>query len=202
MENFIIVTRILTAIGAPIAAIVLSTLAILRARGTQGQQPKPDTHCLQCKKSTPGGQGEFAYSENLGSPRRQAFRNQLETGAKVILGSESHFICDSCASKYLLHQVLQVVVMIVPYPLYLYVILPLLGGTAFLANFLIETVLVIFVLAGATAAYDLFRTAREGKTPLAEMRDRLAIKLRKNTLGKKHQYHTRLGGIPGKNKPG
>lgn len=200
MENFIIVTRILTAIGAPIAAILLSILAILRAQAVQGQPPAPGTTCLQCSKAQPGDQGEFTYAENTGSPRRQAIQRQLDAKMVAVVGSESHFICDNCARKYLLRQVLQVVLMVLPYPLYLYGVMPLLGDSLFFANFLIETILVIFVLAGATAAYDLFRAAREGETPLSDMRDRAAIKQRKTVLGKQFTYHTRLGDSPTREK--
>ena len=201
MDNFIIVTRILTAIGAPIAAKVLSALALLRAQRIQGRPPHSGVHCLQCKKSQSGDLGQFQYYETTGTPRQRTIQSRLTPKEEDILGSESHFICDTCARSYLLRQVLQVVLMVVPYPLYLYVIKPLLGDSLFFADFLIETLLVIFVLAGATAAYDLFRASSEGKTPLAEMRDRLAIKNRKDILGKKFSYLTRLGGTSSREKP-
>jgi len=201
MDNFIILTRILTAIGAPIAAIVLSALAILRAQRDQGHPPPSSIYCLRCNKAQSGDLGQFHYSEAATSPKQRAFQRQLNPKEKDILGSESHFVCDTCARGYLLRQVLQVVLMVVPYPLYLYVVMPLLGDSAFFANFLIETVLVIFVLAGATAAYDLFRASREGETPLAEMRDRIAIKIQKTALGKQRKYVTRLGKGHPRDKP-
>ena len=201
MENFIVLTRILTAIVAPIVSIVLSILAIWRSQRDQGQPPEPGVHCLRCGKARFGDHGQFKYSENMGNPRRQAIQSQLKLTEQTILGSESHFICDICARGYLLRQVLQIGLMVLPYPLYLYVVLPILGESGFFANFLIETILVLFVLAGTTAAFDLFRAAREGETSLAEMRDRVAIKIRKKFLGKNHTYQTRLADRPPGDKP-
>jgi hypothetical protein len=61
------------------------------------------------------------------------------------------------------------------------------------SNYLIEGLLVIFVLGGLIAAFDLFRAVRSGETPLAETRDRVAINARMPVIGKQYNYFTRIG---------
>lgn len=193
MDNFITVTRFLTAIGAPLVALGMCILTLIRTNQERGGKPEEGQHCLQCGESRRGDLGKFTYSENKGNPRQIAIQSQLRPDSEKVIGSETHFICDRCTRRFLRNEMLQIVLMVLPYPLYLYVILPLLADAGIFANFLIETFLVILVLAGTTAAYDLFRSARDGETSLAEARDRVAINERKNELGKKYTYTTRMG---------
>lgn len=187
------IIRILTAVAAPLLAVLLSVLILLKARRAQGTPPEAEQACLRCGASRVGASSQFHYTESIGNARERAAQKQLTPKDTPILGSETHFICDRCAQRFIWFEVLQILLMVLAYPLYLYVIIPLFAGNGIFANFLIETLLVVLALAGATSAHDLYRAARQGSTPLTEARDRVAINQRKKTLGKKFSYYTRLG---------
>ena len=193
MRFFINIIRILIAVAAPVLAVVLAALTLRKARQAQGHAPEEDQACLRCGETRPGASGQFHYTESIGNARERAAQKQLTPGDTPILGSETHFVCDPCAQRFIRLEVIQILLMVLPYPLYLYVIIPLFSGTRFFGNFLIETLLVVLSLAGATAAFDLYRAVRSGNTPLTEARDRVAINQRKKTLGKKFSYYTRTG---------
>ena len=193
MGHLLTAIRILTAIAAPLAAIILLILTQLKLRGVKGESPEEGETCLRCGKAEPGDIAQFHYSESVGSPRDRAAQKQLTLTATPILGSETHFVCDSCAKKYVRNETIQIVLLSLPYPLYLYVIIPLFVKDGVFANFLIETLLVVVSVAAFTSAYDLFRAVRNGATPLAEARDRVAIGQRRTLLGKKFSYYTRIG---------
>lgn len=193
MALIIDIIRILTAVAVPVLATVLSILTLLQVRKEQGSAPEAGQTCLRCSASHKGGMGEFHYSESIGNARERAAREQLKPQDTQILGSETHFICDRCAQRAIRNEIFQIFLMILPYPLYLYVILPAFAENGIFANFLIETLLVVLSVAGATSAYDLFRAVRVGSTPLTEARDRVAINQRKQALGKKFSYYTRMG---------
>ena len=192
--NFIItLIRILTAVAAPLLAIVLAVLTLLKTRKIRGHDAEEGQACLRCGQTRSGDSGQFHYTESIGNARERAAQKQLTPRDTPILGSETHFICDPCAQRFIRLEVVQILLMALPYPLYLYVIIPLFPGSGIFANFLIETLLVVLSLAGATAAFDLYRAVRMGRTPLTEARDRVAINQRKKTLGKKFSYYTRMG---------
>lgn len=191
MTLFFSIIRLVTSILMPIGAIVLSYLTIRQAKQGHGDLPANGQVCHRCGHSRDGALGEFHYTESVGSPRQQMAKGQSILKESSILGSESHFICDHCAQRYLWFEILQHVLVVLPYPLYLYVIIPLFLNSGTFANFLIETLLLLFSLAGAASAWDLHRAVRMGETPLAEARDRVAIRERKSKMGKDFSYFTR-----------
>lgn len=187
------IITILTAVVAPALAIVLSVLTLLKSHQVHGTPPEDGQACLCCGHSRTGAGGQFHYTESIGNARERAAQKQLNLKDTPILGSETHFVCDRCARRFIWLEILQILLMVLPYPLYLYVIVQPLPGNGNSSNILIETLLVVLVLGGLTAAFDLYRAARRGTTPLAEARDRVAIKQRKKALGKKFSYYTRMG---------
>ncbi len=193
MDYLLTIIRVLTAIVAPLAAVTLLILTHLKLRGVEGEAPEEDETCLRCGKARPGDTAQFHYAESVGSPRDRTARKQLTLAATPILGSETHFICDSCAKWYVRNETIQIILLLLPYPLYLYVIIPLFVKDGVFANFLIETLLVVISVAAFTSAYDLFRAVRTGETPLDEARDRVAVGQRRAFLGKKFSYYTRIG---------
>lgn len=187
MDFFFLIIRFITAILMPIGAIVLSYLIFRYTK--QGDRTGDVNSCHRCGQSRVGAKGKFHYTENIGSPRQQMARGQSIITEESILGSESHFVCDHCAQRFLRFEILQQVLVVIPYPLYLFVIVPFILNTS--SNVLIELFLLIFSLAGAASAWNLYRAVRSGETPLAEARDRVAIQERKKTLGKAYSYFTR-----------
>ena len=192
MNLMINLIRILTAVIASVSAILLSILTILKTHQDQGQ-PSADHQCVRCSEARKGGIGQFHYSESIGNARERSVNKQRHPGDTPMIGTETLFVCDSCSRRYLNNEILQLVMMVLSYPLYLFVITPLFFKTGFFVNFLVETLLIVLSIAGAISAFDLFRAARSGESPLAEARDRVAIHQRKNILGKKFSYYTRAG---------
>ena len=191
MGFFFLFIRFITSIIMPISAVVLSYLTLRFVKQGQGDLAAAGQACRRCDQSRVGAQGEFQYTENIGSPRQQLARGQSIITEESILGSEAHFICDHCAHRFLHFEIVQQVLVVIPYPLYLYVIVPLLLNNGAFANFFIEILLLVFSLAGTASAWNLYRAVRMGDTPLAEARDRVAIQERKKTLGKGYSYFTR-----------
>jgi hypothetical protein len=193
MDLILTILRILTAVVAPISAVIFVILSLVRLRQAQGRPPKNEELCLRCGQARKGGDAQFHYTDSTMAAGEQTAKRKLLPSEKEILGSETHFVCDHCARRALRNEIGQVFLMMLPYPLYLYLIVPLfLEGRTF-ANFLIETLLVVMAVIGVTTAYYLFRTTHKGQTPLTEGRDQLAIYLRKSALGKKLNYYTRFG---------
>ena len=193
MDILVTLIRILAAVLAPLSAIVLSFLAYKKARGHQGDTVPEGQVCIQCGEARDGGQGYFHYTEDIGNPRERVVKNQLTPSEEDILGSEEHFVCDQCAQRYIRNEAIQQVLIALLYPFYLFVLSPLFFDIGFFAGFLIESFLLVLAVAGAVAAIDLYRGVRRGYTPLAEARDRTAIKERKKSLGKGFSYFTRMG---------
>ncbi len=193
MSLIIDIIRLLTAAVAPALAVIFSILTLLKTRQGQGSPPEEGQTCLRCSEARQGASGQFHYTESIGNARERAAQKQLNLKDTPILGSETHFVCDRCAQRFIRSEIFQILLMTLPYPFYRFVLLPLVFENGLFANFLIETLLVVLSLAGATAAYDLYRAVRRGPTPLAEARDRVAINQRKPTLGKKFSYYTRMG---------
>ena len=193
MTVFLTIIRILTAIIAPLVTIALATLITVLTNRDQGNPSQEAQKCLRCDQSRKGAEGKFHYTESIGSPRQRAAKMQLNLENTPILGAETHFVCNHCAHRYIRNEVIQQVLMALPYPLYLYVFIPFVTGNTLPGNFLVETLLLVMSVAGVTSAYDLYRAVRAGKSSLTEARDRVAIKERKSELGKKFSYYTRAG---------
>lgn len=185
--------RILTAVVAPFLAVGLSILAAVHVRRYQKTTSHPASQCLRCRHTRPGSEAEFFFSARVGSLREITRKKHPIINQSPILGSETHFICDQCAGRYIHNEIIQQTLMSLAYPGYLFVLIPLFFQNGVFANFLIETLLVVMALAGATAAFDLYRAVKSGQAPLSEARDRVAIFERKKTLGKQYDYFTRLG---------
>jgi len=193
MDFVINLIRIITAIIVPIFAVVFTALTALKVGKAKGTLPEEGGHCLRCGEPKKGAEGQFYYTENLGNARERFAKRQLIPGNAPILGSETYFVCDKCAYRYIRNEILQMVLMVLSYPLYLYFIIPVFAENGVFANFLIETLLVVLSVGGFISAFDLYRAVRSGETPLAEARDRVAIHERKTALGKKFSYYTRMG---------
>jgi hypothetical protein len=193
MDLIITVIHIITAIILPISAIVMIVLTLIRVFDSRGKAPTEKQACVRCNQSRSGGEAVFHYAEAVGNARERAAKKQLVPSDTPILGSETHFVCDSCAKRFIRNETIQILLMALPYPLYLYVIIPVFAENGIFANFLIETLLIVLSIAGTTAAFDMFRAARVGEMPLSEARDRVAIQQRRPSLGKKFSYYTRIG---------
>jgi hypothetical protein len=155
--------------------------------------PEEGQACLRCGQSGPGGEAQFHYTESVGTARERAASKQLNPAETPILGAETHYVCDQCAKRFAWNEIIQGVLLVLPYPLHLYVIIPLFAEGGIYANFLIETLLVVLSIAGAVTVFDLYRASLNGATPLADARDHVAINERKQALGKKFSYYTRIG---------
>ncbi len=193
MSLFFTIIRVLAAILAP---LITFTLAIRTAMFSNRDQPGVDSElkeCLRCGQTQKGTDAKFYYTESVGSPRQRAARMQYKSDDTPILGEETHFICNHCARRYIRNELVQQILIVLPYPFYLYVYIPFIARNALPGNFLVETLLLVMSLAGATSAFDLFRSVHSGKNALTEARDRVAIKVRKDDLGKKFSYYTRSG---------
>jgi hypothetical protein len=193
MNTILTIIHVLIAIVAPAATLALTVLTILRVRKAAGVSPEEGQVCLRCGGLGPGGEGVFHYTESVGNARERAASRQVNPADTPILGSETHYICDQCARRFVWNEIVQGVILVLPYPLYLYVIIPIFAKGDIYANFLIETLLVVLSIAGTTTVFDLYRASRKGSTPLADARDHVAINERKPALGKKFSYYTRIG---------
>ncbi|MCB2214157.1 hypothetical protein KQH50_02060 [bacterium] len=193
MNIILTIIRVIIAILVPAAALVLSILSVLRLRKAVGVMPEESQVCIRCSSAGPGGEGVFHYTESVGNPRERAAANQINPANTTILGSETHYVCDQCARRFAWNELVQGVLLVLPYPLYLYVIIPIFAEGGVYANFLIETLLVVLSIAGAMTVIDLYRASLNGAAPLADARDHVAINERKKALGKKFSYYTRLG---------
>ena len=89
MSVFLITIHTLTAVLAPMGAMILSYLTLRYVRGDYGHSPGKDQACLQCGQSCQGANGVFTYSERVGSPRARVAKNQPIFPETTVLGSES-----------------------------------------------------------------------------------------------------------------
>jgi hypothetical protein len=111
----------------------------------------------------------------------------------IITETETHFICDACARRYIHQEILLQILIVLPYPLYVLAIKAFSHQNGRSPNILLEAFLIVLAIAGTLAALNLHRALRFGETPLAEIRDRVAIQVRKKLLGKDLSYYTRTG---------
>ena len=191
MNVFLILIRIISAVLAPIGAMILSYLILRYTRDDHGHSTGENQACLRCGQSRQGANGAFTFTERVSSPRARVAKNQPIFPDTNILGSESHFICDVCAKGYLHREILIQAGMVLCYPVYLLVILPLFGESGLASHFLVETSLVLLTIAGMAAIADLFLSVRQGERSLADVRDRVVIRVRKPRVGKQFSYFTR-----------
>jgi len=193
MKILLNIIRILIAVIAPAAVVCLTTLITLRIRKDEGQAPEDAQKCLRCGESRTGAEGQLHYTENFNSARERSIRKQLTLSKTTALGSETHFICDRCAHRYIMNENLQLILMALPYPLYIFIIVPLFAQNGVFANFLVETLLIVLSVGGFISSLDLFRAVCGGVSPLSDARDHVAIQQRKQDLGKNFNYYTRVG---------
>lgn len=191
MEIFLTLIQILTAIIAPMATIILAGLIIFRTKWHQHESLISDGICLRCSRSQKGAEGHFYYSiHKITSSEKQTSKN-TEVDHIPILDSESHFVCNTCAYRHLCNEMLQHTLMVIVYPIYLFLVVPIFGGDGIFADFLIQTLLVVLSVAGSTSALNLYFAVSRMKDPLSEARDQVAIMERKNILGKNFSYYSR-----------
>jgi len=136
MDFILTIIRILTAIIAPAAALIFTALALIQLRLAAGNEPEEGQSCLRCDESRVGGEGQFHYAEAVGNARERAASKSLTPQDTPILGSESHFVCDKCARRFIRNEIIQIILLVLPYPLYLYVIIPVFAQNGVFANFL------------------------------------------------------------------
>jgi hypothetical protein len=193
MDLLLNILRGLTAILLPISALIMAALALVRIHQQTGRPPEGEETCARCSEAGSGGTAVFHYTEAVGNARERAARKKLVPTDTKLLGSETHFVCDRCAKAFARSEAFQILLMVLPYPIYLYVIIPLFAENGIFANFLIETLLIVLSVAGTTSAFDMLRAVQIGQTPLSEARDRVAIQERRKILGKKFSYYSRIG---------
>jgi len=192
MSLILNIFRGLTAVIAPLSAVILAALTLTTVKQDESGFQEGDQKCVRCGQSRKGAEGKFHYTESNANPRPRAAKKQLTPSESPILGAETHFVCDHCAHRNIRNEIIQLILMVIPYPLYLYIIIPYFLNNGIFAGFLIETLLVVLSVAGVSAAFDLYRAVQTGETPLTEARDRVVISQRKKVLGKKFDYYTRL----------
>lgn len=193
MNIILTIIRGLTAIASPLATLVFIALILRQTQGAAGTPPADDQACLRCGGSQLGGEGQFHFTEGVGNARERAANPHYATEKTPILGSEAHFICDNCARRFLHNEITQILLLVLPYPIYLYILVPLVFPNGIFASFLIETLLVVLSISGLISALDLFRAIRQGEAPFDEARDKVAINERRGLLGKKLSYYSRNG---------
>lgn len=193
MNFLILLFRLVTAVIIPLGAAVFSYLALRMAGQDQPGLPAIDQTCLKCGQTRPGALGTFAYTRGVDRLRRQMRKKQPLKPELSNTETESHFICDLCARRYLRQEILLQTLMVLPYPMYVIVINVFSNQNERFPNILLEAFLIVLAIAGTLAALNLYRALHSGKTPLAEIRDRVAIQERKKELGKDLSYYTRAG---------
>ena len=192
MDFIVTLIRSLTAVIAPLATLVLAALTLIHTHRDHGEPPHEGQKCVRCGESRLGGKAHFYYKEGEKNTGDGNLNKKMPPINAPILGSENHFVCDRCTHGYIRNEIIQILLMAFPYPIYLYVI-PLFVENGIFTNFLIETFLIVFSLAGITAVFDLFRSVHSEQMPLAEARDRVAIKECKDKVGNQYRYFTRSG---------
>lgn len=192
MTLLLTIIQILTAIIAPTATIVLAGLIIFHTTSNQDKSIPSEGICLRCGKSRKGAKGHFKYSANKDSSQKNQTSKNTEKEDNPILGTESHFVCNHCAHRYIRNEILQHILMVIAYPIYLYLFIPIFGRNGVFADFLIQTLLIVLSVAGTTSAVNQYFAVYKGEGPLSEARDHVAINERKDFLGKKFGYYSRM----------
>lgn len=192
MDLILTIIRLLTSIAAPLLTVFFAIVVLLKT-DPHDESPQSDQICIHCKRQAPGDIGEFSYTQAIHNSRNRSAEKSITTAEHPLLGTERHFVCDRCARKRIANEVLQSILMALPYPLYLHVILPLFAPDGHFARFLVETFLIVLSVAGLVSALNVYRGTRLGQSPLAETRDQVAINACKKDLGDKLNYHTRAG---------
>lgn len=176
-----------------VSAVIFSYLTLRLARQDQTGTRTTDQTCLRCSQVRPGASGVFATTQSVESLRRQMKHKTALTPEIQILDTERHFICELCTQRYLRQEIFVQILIVLPYPLYAMAINVLIDQNGRFPNILLEAFLVVLSIAGALAAWNLYRALGAGESPLAEIRDRVAIQARKKSLGKGFGYYTRTG---------
>jgi hypothetical protein len=193
MNNLLTIVRALTAILMLISAIAFSYLTLRRANNEHSDVIPEVQPCLRCGQTRVGALGTFTYTEKIGSPRERVRNEQPYMPETSILGTESHFVCDACARRHLWGETLTHILLVLPYPVYLFVIQPIFVNDLLFTYVLLEILLLLLSVAGGALALDLFRFVGAGETSLAEARDRVVIWQRKKQLGTGLSYFSRSG---------
>lgn len=193
MNTLLTSIRLFTAVLMPISAVTLSWLTRRIATQNTSNMLADQQACRQCGQIRQGADGQFTYTESIGSPRQRVKKKESFLPEAKILGSETHFVCDPCALGYLRNEMRLHILMVLAYPVYLFVIIPYFVNNGLLTNFLVEAFMALLAVAGTASAYELYQAIRAGDSPLGEARDRVAIRTRKSALGKGFSYFTRTG---------
>jgi hypothetical protein len=193
MNVILQIIRILIALLMPISALAFSYLKLRRVNGVHTAEDLDIQPCLHCGQTRAGAHGEFTYTEKITSPRERVRKEQPYIPETVILGAESHFVCDVCARGYLHREALLHVLLAVLYPAYLFVILPNFVNDLGFTYILLEILLLLLSVAGGASAWERYLAVNTEETPLAEARDCVAIRSRKKQLGTGLSYFTRGG---------
>lgn len=188
MHDLLTLIRSVIAVILPLGALILSIICVVRMQKTS-QSPQRILKCANCRKERSGENGAFYY---------QATRSGKKTGTDAkkspqvdIFKTDSRFICQTCAKRYILLELLQSVGLSLAYPLYLFVIVPLVAPGAFI-GFLGDLVTILLGLSAIFSIYKLLRAALDAEGILAFASDEVAIKVRRFDLGRHYDFYTRL----------
>ena len=104
--------------------------------------------------SQPGGEGQFQLHETdrqrPGTSLPKTVLSQSHPGGRSLTSFATSAPTASCVSEMLQHLLLAL-----PYPIYLFILQPLVAPAGFLTGFLFETLMVMLSLSGLIAALDL-----------------------------------------------
>ena len=111
MDILLTCIRAFAAIIIPIVTIILVVMTSNRAKQYQGFPPEEGVKCLRCEKLITGGYGSFHYTEKIEHPRPSLAVKHIMPPENPALGSESHFVCDDCARRYIRIENIQALVL-------------------------------------------------------------------------------------------
>jgi hypothetical protein len=176
-----------------VSTVIFSYLTLRRASQDQPGTTTGDQTCLQCRQVRPGAQAVIATTQSVESLRRQ-FKHKKDLPSETkILNTETQFICDPCTRRYIKQEICLQILIVLPYAVYAMLVNVSMDRNGLFPNILLEAFLLVLAIAGALAAWNLYQALGAGESPLDEIRDRVAIQLRKKSLGKGFGYYTRAG---------
>lgn len=193
LNTIVLLVRWFTAVILPIGAMFLSYRMLRVTQQAQTEHEMLPQACLTCGQVRAGALAIFAYTKTIESPRRELKKKQPASSTTTSLITETHPICDPCARRYLWHEVLLQMLIVLLYPLYAGVVFIVLKRDAPFSNILLEVFLMLLSFAGVLATLNLHRAISKSDPSSAEIRARAAIQFRRKSLGKDCSYYTSGG---------
>ena len=193
MNAIFVLVRWFIAALMSVSAVFFSILTLRRASQNQPGTTTADQACLQCRQVRPGAQAVIATTQSVESLRRKFKHKNALTSETKIFNTETHSICDVCTMRYIKQEIFLQMMIVLPYTLYAMLVNVFMDQNGLFPNILLEAFLLVLAIAGALAAWNLYRALGLSESPLDEIRDRVAIQIRKKSLGKGCGYFTRSG---------